>query len=726
MKQIVQSFRTGVLEVAEVPAPGIEPGCVLVLTRASLVSAGTEKSAMELAQKSLLAKARARPDLVKKVLEKVARDGLVSAGKAAFARLDAPQPLGYACAGRVLAVGEGVSGFSVGDRVACAGAGLANHAELNLVPHHLCAKIPAGVPDEQAAFATLGAIALHALRQAQPTLGETFAVIGLGLLGQLVAQLLRAHGCTVLGVDLDARKVALAGQLGASAISRDGDVAGRALSLTQGRGVDGVIIAASTASSDPLELAGVLARDRARVVALGATGLTIPRRPYFDKELVLLQSRSYGPGRYDPVYEERGVDYPLGYVRWTEGRNLEAFLGQLGEGRVDVQALISHRFPIERATEAYALLSGDTRPPGEPEPLGIVLTYDAGEDSARTLRLSAPAPRKGALRVGVLGAGAFASGTLLPLLAAMKDVQLSAIASARGLTARHLAARHGIARATTDAEALCADAELDAVVIATRHHLHAGQAERALRAGKHVYVEKPLALTLEELEGVAAASRASGRTLFVGFNRRFAPLTELLVRAFAGRNGPLAIHVRVNAGEIPAGSWLHDPAQGGGRLLGEACHFIDLCAALAGSPPVTVFAQGLGPGGGARGDDQALISLSFADGSAAQIMYLTGGDAGLGKERVEVHGGGTSAVLEDFRRLEVRHAGKLTTHRPLAQDKGHRAALVAFVRACREGQDAGLCAQLLASSRATLGAVQSLRTGLPVSLPEAGPAADPS
>lgn len=713
MKQVVQSFKSGELTVADVPAPGLEPGALLVLTGASLVSAGTERMAMELAKKSLVGKARARPDLVKKVLDKVARDGLFAAGKAAFARLDAPQPLGYACAGRVIGVGEGVEGFAVGDRVACAGATVANHAEVNLVPKHLCARIPQGVSDEEAAFSTLGAIALHAVRQAQPTLGETFAVIGLGLLGQLVAQLLRAHGCAVLGVDLDKRKVELALALGAeAALLRGEDVAAKARALTSGRGVDGVIVAASTSSSDPVELAGELCRDRGRVVALGATGLEVPRRPYYDKELSLLQSRSYGPGRYDPSYEERGVDYPAGYVRWTEGRNLEAFLAQVAAGRVRLGPLVSHRFPIARAEEAYRLLAD----PGEGgEPLGIVLVYPAQQAPARTVEVGRARPAKeGALRVGVIGAGAFAGSTLVPLLAGLPGVQLCAIASARGLTARHLAEKHGVLRATTDAAALIEDPGLDAVVIATRHHQHAAAAEAALRAGKHVFVEKPLALDAGELARVLAAQRASGKQLMVGYNRRFAPLTAELRAHFAGRKAPLVIQVRVNAGEIPAGSWLHDPAQGGGRIVGEACHFIDLASAIAGAVPVTVYAQAVGAAGGARADDNVALSLKLADGSLATIAYVASGDASLGKERIEVLGDGAAASLDEWRRLELRRGGKASTHKPLAQDKGHRAGLAAFVEAAKSGAPAVPLAALEATSLATFAALESLRTGLPV------------
>jgi predicted dehydrogenase/threonine dehydrogenase-like Zn-dependent dehydrogenase len=729
MKQVVQSYRTGELRVAEVPAPGVEPGCLLVQTAASLVSVGTERMTLELSRKSLLGKARERPDLVAKVLERVARDGVIAAGKAVLQRLDQPLPLGYSCAGRVAAVGAGVSGFAVGDRVACAGAQAASHAEVNLVPQNLCARVPEGVADEDAAFVTVGAVALHGLRTAAPQLGETFAVIGLGLLGQLAAQLLKSAGCRVLGVDLDPAKVVLANQLGADAgVERSGDVAGAAASLTQGRGVDGVLICAATPSNDPIELAGELCRDRARVVVVGAVGMAVPRRPYYDKELSLLQSRSYGPGRYDPIYEERGVDYPLGYVRWTEGRNLEAFLDQLAAGRVRVQPLVTHRFPIARAEEAYALLSGgggagDAAAGGGGsvsatsrggEPMGVLLTYPAGALPERSVQVRPPAlgaARR--VRVGLIGAGSFASGVLAPALAATPGVRLLGVASARGLTARHLAERHGFERATTDADALLADPEVEAVVIATRHHLHAAQAARALRAGKHVLVEKPPALDEAALADLLAAQRESGCVLAAGYNRRFAPLARELLAAFAGRKAPLLMVARIDAGAVPAGSWLHDPAQGGGRLLGECGHFIDLCALWAGAAPVSVFAQAAG------GGDNFALSVRYGDGSVATIAYAAAGDASGSKERYEVMGDGCTAVLEDFRRLEVRRGGKRRATSKLLQDKGHRAEVAAFISAAQSGLPPVALATLAAVSRATFAAVESLRTGAPVSLDRA-------
>jgi predicted dehydrogenase len=618
----------------------------------------------------------------------------------------------------VVAVGEGVSGFAVGDRVACAGAKVANHAEVNLVPQNLCAHVPAGVDDESAAFVTVGAVALQGVRMAAPTLGECFAVVGLGLIGQLALQLLKANGCTVLGIDLNPRKVALAKDLGADeAVRRDEDVLQAARRMTAGRGVDGVIIAAATSSNDPVALAGDLCRDRGRVVVVGAVGMEVPRRPYYDKELSFLQSRSYGPGRYDPAYEERGVDYPIGYVRWTEQRNLEAFLAQCAAGRIRVAPLISHRFPIDRAEEAYALIEGTAGSADGGDPIGVLLTYPAREPPAREVIVSpAPESRPGALRIGVIGAGAFASGTLVPAISAAPGVRLVSIASARGFSARHLAERHRFERCTTDAAALVGSADIDAVFIATRHDLHAGQAEAALLGGNHVFVEKPLALNEAELQRVLAAQRDAGRILVVGYNRRFSPLAVELRGFFARRASPLILQYRVNAGQIAADSWIHDPAVGGGRIVGECCHFIDLCSFLVGAPPVSIFAQGVEPAGEARADDNVTLSLRFADGSLATVAYVATGDARAGKERLEVIGDGALTVLEDFRRLELRRGGNRRVVRKLVPDKGHRAEVAAFLGAVRTGIAPIPLDSLAATSRATFAALRSMRTGEAVRL----------
>jgi predicted dehydrogenase/threonine dehydrogenase-like Zn-dependent dehydrogenase len=712
MKQILQSYRTGKLSVVEVPAPGVEPGSVLVQTSVSLVSVGTERMAMSLAKKSLLGKARARPDLVRKVLERVSRDGLVATGRSVIDKLDQAIPLGYSCVGHVIAVGEGISELSVGDRVACAGAKVANHAEVNLVQRNLCVRVPDGVEDESAAFVTVGAIALQGVRTAAPTLGETFAVIGLGLVGQLVAQLLHANGCRVIGIDIDARKVQLAKQLGcAVAEVRDEQLVGAVRSATRGLGVDGVIITAATDSNDPVQLAGELCRDRGRIVIVGAVRMDLPRKPYYDKELTVYQSRSYGPGRYDPIYEDMGIDYPIGYVRWTEQRNMEAFLEQCAAGRMQIAPLVTHRFPIERAEEAYQMIGAGN------EALGVLITYPSGPAPARSVDIHTSSPGPDIVRIGFVGAGSFAAGVLVPAVATLRDTHLVAVASARGISARHVADRFKFDRCTTDDQALFDDPRIDAVFIATRHNLHAEQAVAALRAGKHAFVEKPLALDVATLQVVFQAQQDSGRVLMVGFNRRFAPLARKLGEFFAGRRCPLVIQYRVNAGELPPDSWIHDPGVGGGRIIGEVCHFVDFASYLADSLPISVFARGILPRGGARSDDNVLLTVAFADGSIATITYCATGDAAAGKERIEVIGDGAIGVLEDFRMLHLRRGGRERRFARLAQDKGHRAEVRAFVDAIRSGGEAPIpLASLQATHIACFAAVESLSCGRPIDI----------
>ena len=586
MKAIVQSYRGGAPEVAEVPPPALRPGGVLVRTAASLVSAGTERAMVELAAKSLLGKARERPDLVRQVVAKARRDGVAATVETVRRRLDVPVPLGYSSAGTVIAAGEGAEGLRPGDRVACAGAGYALHAEVVFVPRMLTVPLPPAVSFEEGAFTTVGAIALQGLRLAAPELGETVAVIGLGLVGLLAVGLARAAGCRVVGMDPDARRCRLAEALGATAAAGDAEgflAACRA--ATGGRGADRVVIAASTASAEPVALAGEAARDRGAVVAVGAVGLTLPRKPYYDKELSFRVSRSYGPGRYDPGYEEGGHDYPAGYVRWTENRNLEAVVALIAEGKLAVAPLISHRFPIAEAEGAYELIgSGSTEPS-----LGVVITYPAGEGHATGSPVEPTAPATAAggaptaapsertaasphpaspLAVGVLGAGQFAAGMLIPILAKLPGVTLRTVCTAGGVQARHAAKRFGFTSATTDEAEVLADPAVTAVVIATRHHLHARQVLAALRAGKAVFVEKPLCLTEEELVEIAGElalrERADGRPaqLLVGYNRRFAPMALAMKEHFAGAGEPLLLDCRINAGFIPPEHWVHDPAQG--------------------------------------------------------------------------------------------------------------------------------------------------------------------
>jgi len=727
MKQVLQHARTGEITVADVPAPQLLPGCVLVRIAASVVSAGTERASAEFARKSLVEKARSRPDLVREVIGKVRRDGIYSAIQAVSSRLDQPQSPGYSSAGTVIAVGEGVTDLRPGDRVACAGAGFAVHAEVACVPRLLVAPIPAPDSGEQvsfdeAAFATLGAVALHGIRTSEARLGDLVAVIGLGLLGQLTVQLLKGAGCRVLGMDIDAARAQLARNLGADAVASSAaafrDLCGE---MSHGLGVDSILITAETPSSDPVNLAGSIARDRAIVVAVGTVGMDIERKAYYEKELDFRISRSYGPGRYDTAYEQKGRDYPIGYVRWTETRNMQAFLQLLAEKKVSVAPLITHTFAIDDANAAYELITGKSREPF----LGVVIKYSESADCSQTLvvvpRQSSPQPHskndsKNAIGVGVLGAGVFATGTLLPALKASADTSLLAICAATGSHAQQASEKFGFQSCTTDEAQIFNDTLINTVVIATRHNLHAKQVLNGLKAGKHVFCEKPLCLSEAELRsiirtylGIQTQKRPG---LMVGFNRRFAPMIEQLKSFLAPTSEPLALHYRVNAGYLPPDHWVNDREQGGGRILGEVCHFVDLLMYLAGSPIIEVEARSLG-NAGRYSSDNVLASIWFANGSQGTISYLANGDRAFSKERIEVFGGGSAAMLEDFRRLElVRHGRKQTIYSRWRQDKGHNAEWSAFVQFVQQKKGAPISFEdLLCSSLATLRIDESVATG---------------
>ena len=575
MKQLLQNMKTGKTTIEDIPVPIPRSGQALVCVAASLVSAGTERMLVEFAEKSLLGKASSRPDLVKQVFDKMHREGVLVTLGAAFNRLDQPMPLGYSSAGTVVALGEGIDGIKLGQRVACAGGGYAVHAEYNIVPRNLLTPLPDSVDFESAAFTTLAAIALHGFRLAGSQIGESVAVIGMGLLGLLTGQIAAAAGCLVLGIDIDPQRVALAATLGLQAVSRDRAV-DSAQAFTINRGFDRVIICADTPSNDPVELAAVIARDRANVVATGAVGLTFPRKLYYEKELSFVNSRSYGPGRYDASYEESGKDYPVGYVRWTEGRNFEAVVDLLASGRLKVAPLISHRFPIEKAAEAYEIITGKKKEPF----LGILLTYPQDLPSVPVSRITFPVSsdmgQPDTLKLGVLGAGLFANATLLPIMKKVKRLELVGIASAGGLHAQHTAKKFGFAYATSNDSEILNDPNINTVAILTRHDMHAGLVVRALQAGKHVFVEKPLAVNIDQLSAVSEALKADGCPLIaVGYNRRFAPLAQSLIAFLVTRSEPLYMHYRINAGYIPSNHWTHDPVQGGGRIIGEACHFVD-------------------------------------------------------------------------------------------------------------------------------------------------------
>jgi predicted dehydrogenase/threonine dehydrogenase-like Zn-dependent dehydrogenase len=685
MKQLVQDFKTGDIKVVDVPAPTAGPGLVLVRNAFSLVSAGTERQTVNLAQASLVGKARSRPDLVKQVLDTVKREGVAATMRKVQSRLDQWKALGYSTAGRVIEVGEGVTGFLPGDHVACGGQDFASHAEIVAVPANLCAKIPEGVDATHAAFTTLGAIAMQGVRQADARVGEAVAVIGLGLVGQLTMQILKAAGCVVLGIDVNEAACALAAKCGCDAVALK-DVEQTAARLTHGFGVDTAIITASTETSEPIELAARISRDRGRIVLVGVTGAELPREIFYRKELEFRMSRSYGAGRYDPVYEEKGVDYPIGYVRWTEQRNMEAFLQLLASRRVDVAPLITHTFDIDNAPKAYELITGKT---GE-RFVGVLIRYpESGRGlSAPMVAALRPHPHS-AVVLGVIGAGNYAQGVLLPQFKASADVTLRSVCTATGAKAKKAAEKFGFESCTTDWREVVADKSVNTVLVATRHDLHASIVCEALRAGKTVFVEKPLCLREEQLDEIVKTISETGNTrLMVGFNRRFAP--------FAGKvkeiTPPLVMRYRVSVTPLPREHWLNDPEVGGGRVLGEVCHFVDFMVFASRARPVSVFAQ-------AFGGDNVQVAMRFVDGSVGAIDYFSVGDASLGKEYFEVFGGGRHLIVDDFR------------------DKGQAEAVRRFVEAVKTGgaMPVGL-EDIIASTQATFAILKSVRTGQAVAL----------
>ncbi|MEN3977222.1 bi-domain-containing oxidoreductase [Emcibacter sp. SYSU 3D8] len=688
MKQILQNLSDGVTNLVDVPAPLAGAGQLLIRTSASVLSAGTERMLVEFGKAGWIDKARQQPDKVRQVLDKLRTDGLASTIEAVRSKLDQPLPLGYCNAGHVIAVGPGVEGFAIGDHVVSNG----KHAEIVAVPRNLCAHIPAGVDDESAAFAVLAAIGLQGVRLAAPTLGEAVVVTGLGVIGLLTAQLLRANGCRVLGIDFDPGRLALARQFGAQVVdlSRGEDPVAAADAFSRGRGVDAVLLAASTTSSEPVAQAARMCRKRGRIVLVGVTGLELSRADFYEKELSFQVSCSYGPGRYDPAYEEKGQDYPVGFVRWTEQRNFEAVLDMMATGALDVTSLVSHRFDIANAPHAYELLASD-----EPS-TGIVLQYPAVGDIepvvTRTISLTAEQGRtasSAAAVAGFIGAGNFGGRVLISAFADA-GATLQTLASAGGVSAVHHGRKYGFRQATTDTGALLADPAINTVVIGTRHDTHADFASRALQSGKHVFVEKPLCLTLEELAAVESNYiRAPGSPLLmVGFNRRFAPQIVRMKRLLDTVREPKQFIMTVNAGAIPAEHWTQDPSVGGGRIVGEACHFVDLLRHLASAAIRHHLIVGLDGAKRTPVGDSVAITLSFADGSVGTIHYLANGHRSVGKERLEVFCAGRVLQLDNFRRLRGHGWPGFRSMNLWSQDKGHRACVRAFVEAITHGRAA--------------------------------------
>jgi len=708
MKQVLQNVRDGKTRVAEVPAPLARPGQVLIANRASLLSAGTEKMVLELTKKSLLGKAKERPDQVRRVLEKMRNEGFFNTLQQVNAKLDEPMTMGYCSAGVVLACGKGVEAFKPGDRVASNGP----HAGVVSVPKNLCAKIPGNVSFDQAAFTVLGSIALQGVRLARLELGETALVVGLGLVGQLAVQILRAAGVRVAGTDLDEGRCRMAMEFGAE-LARPGLSPREIEDWTGGLGADAVLLTASTKSNGPIEMAANAVRKKGRIVLVGVVGLELDRRPFYFKEAEFVVSCSYGPGRYDPAYEEGGKDYPAPYVRWTEQRNLSAVLQLMSQGRLNVDRLTSHRFAIEEGEKAYGLIETNSEPF-----MGILLQYpQAPEGGKGKITGSRPSPLAGTIGYGCLGSGQFARAVLLPAIRKQANLHPALLCSAGGVSAATTGEKLGFDAVTTDEREVLSSPAVQAVFILTRHDLHGPQVAESLRAGKHTFVEKPLALTAEEISRIEETLAGLGEKaplLTVGFNRRFSPAAARVKAFFARTQAPKTVSIRFNAGAIPADHWTQDPEVGGGRLVGEACHAIDLATFLTGSRPVRVFAESVG---GEMAptvtDDQAFITLRHADGSISSIAYLAGGDKAFPKERVEVIGGGKVAVIDDFRRVELWSGGKVKVEKN-AQDKGHAAEMAAWARALKNGGPAPIgWDELKAVSLTSILAVQSLREGVP-------------
>jgi predicted dehydrogenase/threonine dehydrogenase-like Zn-dependent dehydrogenase len=709
LKQIVQFFDTGETTVLEAPTPAVERGTVLILTTRSLISAGTERMLVGFGQASIFQKARQQPEKVKQVLEKIKSDGLLTTIDAVRSKLSQPIPLGYCNVGEVIAVGDDVTDVSVGNRVASNGA----HATHVRVQANLCMRVPENVSDETAAFTVVASIGLQGVRLAAPTLGEAFVVTGAGLIGLLTVQLLRAHGCRVLAIDFDAGKLAIAAQYGAQtcnpAAGEDPVAAG--LAFSRGRGVDGVIITASTASSDPVTQAARMCRKRGRIVLVGVTGLELNRTDFYDKELSFQVSCSYGPGRYDPDYEERGHDYPLGFVRWTERRNFEAVLDMMANGVLRTDALVTERIPFEEAQRAYSALTTDN------SGLGLILEYPAtSAGDHRTVTIIAESKFDTAKPVvGFIGAGNYASRVLIPAFV-KAGAQLHTIATSGGLGGAIVGSKAGFAAAASDVEEILGNPEINTIAVVTRHDTHAHFTSQALRAGKHVFVEKPLALTTEELADVETAfadahRSGAGPQLMVGFNRRFAPQVLTMKRLLDAVAEPKSFVMLMNAGAIPATHWTQDLAVGGGRIVGEACHHIDLMRYLCGHPIVSVQARRMGTNPGtAITEDKATITLGFEDGSFGTIFYLANGAPSFPKERIEVFTAGRVLQLDNFRKLAGFSWPGFRKENLRRQNKGQAQCAAAFLQSVQSGAPAIPPEQLFEVARVTIDAAEMLRS----------------
>lgn len=710
MKQILQSFKTGEMWLADVPSPLCKSNGILMRNHVSFVSSGTERMLVDFAKRSLIGKAMKMPDQVRKVIRKIQTEGLFETLEKVQAKLDQPIPLGYSCAGVVMEAGVRVEGLSKGDRVACGGAGFANHAEFNYVPKNLVVKLPDNVSFEDASCATVGSIAMQGLRQCELHLGESVCVLGLGLLGMLAVQMAKASGCRVIGFDPNPQRCKLALELGADeAVS--GGLESSAMSFTNGRGVDAVLITAATPSNEPITVAAEIARMKGKVVATGLVGMNIPRDLYYKKELDFRLSLSYGPGRYDTVYEEDGIDYPYGYVRWTEQRNMQAFVDLVAMGKITPSKLITHRFDFDNSLEAYQLLLGKLGVPY----MGIVLEYPNAENKQPVSRVEIKQSTKSEAStpvVSFVGCGNFTKAVLMPTLKKMSGYKLRGLCSASGMNCGETARKMGFEFATSKKEDIFDDADTNLVFITTRHDTHSTLVEDALKAGKNVFVEKPLAITEEQLSSLEECVKNSSGKVMVGFNRRFSPHAKLIKEYFAKRSKPLAMMYRVNAGEVPRDVWLQDPNVGGGRIIGEGCHFVDFMSYICGSKVVSVQATSIKTDNFAVVcEDSVNIVYTFADGSIGVLNYVALGDTNLPKEYCEVYGEGSTAIMDNFNTTIC--SGKLGKRKLSGkQSKGFAEEITALLNSVKTGRESPIeLDSLLNTTRATFATLKALKSG---------------
>ncbi|MCT7653107.1 bi-domain-containing oxidoreductase [Aliarcobacter butzleri] len=713
MKQLIQSYKTGELGLFDVPAPICEENGVLIQTTASLVSAGTEKQMVDLAKKSLLGKAKARPDLVKQVLNKMKQDGIQTTLEKVFSKLDTPVPLGYSCTGKVLEIGNNVSGVSLGDRVACGGAGYANHSEVNFIPKNLFVKIPSGVDDIDASFVTVGSIAMQGVRQANLTLGEKVAVIGLGLIGQITVQLLKAHGCQVIGADIDLDKIALAKKLGANETCHSSELLSKANEFSNGNGVDAVIITASASSNQLVYDAGEISRKKGRVVIVGLVGMDIPRDSYYKKELDLRMSMSYGPGRYDSEYEEKGHDYPYHYVRWTEQRNFESFLDLVAEGKVTPKELITHTFDFDNAMNAYDLLEGKI----QEKYLGIVLEYknQIQLSNNKKINLSNKPIKLDTINIGLIGAGNFTKDVLLPNINKVSGLNLVGLCTATGISGNATGKKHNFKFITTDENEIYNSSEINTLIVTTRHNDHYNKVIKGLENNKNIFIEKPLCLNETELEFIKEKFVSSSSILQVGFNRRFSPL---IVKAKNELNAqPMSVFYRVNGGIIPKDVWIQDSEIGGGRIVGEVCHFIDTCSFLIGSNVKTVYASMVKKADRSIPDeDNISINLVYENGSTATIIYVAYGNKQMAKEYIEIFANNIAITMDNYKELHIMKGSSKSKDKSINQDKGFVGEFEAFKYAIKSGKMAIDFESIHNTTMTTFKILESLKAGKVVEL----------